>query len=96
MAEKQESSIKKSPYLRIPPQSLDAEMALLGSIMLRPDVMFEIIDFVKHESFYAEKHRIIFRHMFELFGKSTPIDLLSLSSTLRDKKCSTRSAAPHI
>lgn len=77
--------VKRTPYLRIPPQSIDAEMALLGSIMLRPDVMFEIMDFVKDESFYSEKHRIIYRHMFELFGKSTPIDLLSLSSHLRDK-----------
>jgi replicative DNA helicase len=85
MAERQQSTIKHSPYLRIPPQSIEAEMALLGSIMLRPDVMYEIIDFVRHESFYSEKHRIIYRNMFELFGKATPIDLLSLSSTLRDR-----------
>ncbi|MBX4197712.1 replicative DNA helicase [Candidatus Parcubacteria bacterium] len=78
--------VKNTPYLRIPPQSIEAEMALLGSVMLRPDVMFEIIDFVGAPSFYSEKHRIIFRAMLELFGKSTPIDFLSLSSFLRDKE----------
>jgi replicative DNA helicase len=43
------------------------------------------MDFINEDSFYAEKHRIIFRSMFELFSKASPIDLLSLSSTLRDK-----------
>lgn len=71
--------------LRIPPQNIEAESALLGSIMLRPDAVSEIIDFVRAESFYSEKHRIIFRTMMELFGKSTPIDLLSLSSRLQEK-----------
>ncbi len=84
MSEKQFTS-KKTPYLRVPPQSLDAEMALLGSIMLRPEVINEVMDFINQQSFYSEKHRIIFKNMMELFSKSNPIDLLSLSSLLRDK-----------
>ena len=71
--------------IRIPPQSLDAEMALLGSIMLRPDAVNEVIDFVKPEVFYAERHRLIWKTMLELFTKGTPIDLLSLSTRLREK-----------
>ncbi len=76
---------KKTPYLRVPPQSTDAEMALLGSVMLRPDSINEVMDFISHESFYSQKHRMVYKHMLELFGKATPIDLLSLSSILRDK-----------
>jgi len=71
--------------VRIPPQSLDAEMALLGSIMLRPDAMYEIMDVVASRSFYAEKHAIIFETMLELFSKHEPIDLLTLSSRLKEK-----------
>ena len=71
--------------VRIPPQSLDAEMALLGSIMLRPDAMYEIMDVVASRSFYAEKHAIIFETMLELFSKHGPIDLLTLSSRLKEK-----------
>jgi replicative DNA helicase len=71
--------------LRIPPQNLEAEMALLGSIMLRPEVLFDIADIVKADSFYSEKHRIIFDAMMELFGKRSPIDLLSVSNCLREK-----------
>lgn len=79
-----EYTINKSA-IRIPPQSLEAEMALLGSIMLRPDAMYEIVDIANPAVFYAERHRIIFETMQELFSKSTPIDLLSLSSRLKER-----------
>src|SRR3989344_5729480 len=72
-------------HMRIPPQSQDAEMALLGSIMLRPEAIYEILDVITPRSFYFEKHKIIFETMLELFGKSTPIDLLSMSSRLKEK-----------
>ncbi len=71
--------------LRIPPQSLEAEMALLGSIMLRPDSIYEIMDIVTPRSFYFEKNRIVFENMLELFSKHEPIDFLSLSTKLKEK-----------
>ena len=71
--------------LRIPPQSLEAEMALLGSIMLRPDSIYEVMDIVTPRSFYFEKNRIIFENMLELFSKHEPIDFLSLSTKLKEK-----------
>lgn len=71
--------------LRIPPHSLEAEMALLGSVMLRPDAIYEIMDIVVVQSFYFEKHRIVFEAMLELFSKHSPIDLLSLSARLKEK-----------
>lgn len=70
---------------RIPPQSLDAEMAFLGSVMLRPESLYEVLDLVNEKSFYSERHRVIFRTMMELFGKSIPIDFLSLSNKLKEK-----------
>ena len=78
---------QQSPYmkLRVPPQNLDAEMALLGSIMLRPEVLYDITDIITIDSFYSEKHRIIFETMMELFLKRQPIDLLSVSSKLKEK-----------
>ncbi|OHA88388.1 MAG: replicative DNA helicase [Candidatus Zambryskibacteria bacterium RIFCSPHIGHO2_01_FULL_43_25] len=71
--------------LRIPPQSIEAEMALLGSIMLRPDGLYEIIDLASPKSFYSEKNGIIFETMLELFAKHNPIDFLSLSQRLKEK-----------
>lgn len=72
--------------VRIPPHDTDAERALLGSILLRPDVIHEVVDTVTPESFYARKHRAIFAAMFDLFKKGEPIDLVSLSTRLKDTK----------
>src|SRR3990167_5515796 len=72
------------PGLRIPPQNLDAEAALLGSIMQRPDAMYEVVDIISPESFYSEKHRIVISAMVDLFRKSNPIDLLSVSARLKE------------
>ena len=77
-------SIKKST-IRIPPNNIDSERALLGSIMLRPEAIHEIMDIIRADSFYSEKHRIIFQSMSELFTKNEPIDLLTLSARLTEK-----------
>src|ERR1035437_3242552 len=71
--------------VRVPPQNIEAEMALLGSIMLRPDSIYEVIDIITPKSFYANRHAVIFEGMLDLFTKRTPIDLLSLSSRLKEK-----------
>lgn len=71
--------------IKITPHSIDAEMAVLGSIMLRPDVFHDVLDITREESFYADKHRVIWRAMHELFQKHEPIDLLTLSTRLREK-----------
>lgn len=74
----------KSRTLRIPPQNIDTEKALLGSLMLRPESMYDISDVLSRESFYVEKHRIIFDIMIELHTRREPIDLLSLSARLKE------------
>ena len=68
--------------VRIPPQDIEAEKALLGSIMLRPDMMVEALEQVERGSFYIGKHNTIYNAMADLSGKGDPIDLLSLSSRL--------------
>jgi replicative DNA helicase len=77
-------NIKKT-VTRIPPNNIDSERALLGSIMLRPEAIHEIMDIIKADAFYAEKHRIIFQSMGELFQKNEPIDLLTISTRLTEK-----------
>ncbi|MBI2627661.1 replicative DNA helicase [Candidatus Nomurabacteria bacterium] len=72
--------------LRIPPQSIESEQAVLGSIMLRKDAMHEVEDMVSPESFYVEKHKKIFQAMLDLSNKNEPIDMLSLSTKLNEQK----------
>lgn len=77
---------KSKSVLRIPPQNIPSEQAVLGSIMLRKDAMHEVEDLLIPDSFYAEKHKIIFRAMLDLSAKNEPIDMLSLSSKLKEQK----------
>ena len=75
---------KKNDPLRTPPQSLESEKALLGALMIRPEGMHEIIDLLSPDALYAEKHRIIYRAMLTLFGRSEPIDIESVRAYLAD------------
>ncbi|MEK7596781.1 MAG: replicative DNA helicase [Patescibacteria group bacterium] len=72
-------------HIRVPPQSLEAEQALIGSVMLRPEAIHDVSDVVREDDFYADKHRTVWRACLELISKAEPIDLLSLSTKLKDK-----------
>jgi len=74
------------PKLRIPPQNIDAEKAMLGSVIIKSESIFEVLEHVNESSFYSDKHQIIFKSMMDLFQKNEPIDLLTLSVELKNKK----------
>ncbi len=68
--------------VRIPPQNLDAEKAVIGGILLDKDAIIKIIDIVTAEDFYETRHEIIYRAVLELFEKRKPIDIITLSEIL--------------
>ncbi|MFA6341191.1 MAG: replicative DNA helicase [Candidatus Paceibacterota bacterium] len=70
--------------IRIPPQNTESERALLGSIMLRPEALPEIMDILSPDAFYSDKHKTIFKAMTGLYEKREPIDLLTISSKLKE------------
>lgn len=70
--------------LRTPPSNIDAEKALLGAIILKPDVMHDVSVTVYPESFYADKHRAIFEAISLIFSKGDPIDTVSVITKLKD------------
>ncbi|MGM0629086.1 MAG: replicative DNA helicase [Patescibacteria group bacterium] len=80
------SNSNEKTHFKVPPHSLEAEMALLGSLLLRPDSLDEVVDLITPDVFYSEKHKNIFEIMLELSKKGSPIDLISLSSRLKEKK----------
>ena len=73
-----------SRQLRVPPHNIEAEQALLGAIMLKPETMHDVSADIRPESFYADKHREIYSAIFETFIKGDPIDLLSVSTRLKN------------
>lgn len=70
---------------KIPPQSLEAEMSLLGSLLIDKDAILKIADIVTPDDFYKSGHGKIYETIVELFSRSEPIDLLTLSNRLNEK-----------
>ena len=70
----------------LPPQNLDAEQSVLGALMLDKDAIIKVADVLRPEDFYRGIHGDIFRGMMELYDKNEPIDLLSLTNKLEEKK----------
>lgn len=71
---------------KIPPQNLEAEKSLLGSVLLDKDGMIKIADMVDVDDFYKQAHGHIFEVMQELYTKNEPIDILTMSNRLEEKK----------
>lgn len=68
--------------VRIPPQNIEAEQAVLGSVLLKEDLLSAVIETLKPKDFYRDNHRIIYETMLELFDKNEPQDLLTVSNFL--------------
>lgn len=77
------SSVERAD--RIPPHSLEAEQAVLGSLMLDKEAVIKIADIITKKDFYRDVHGMIFQSMLELYEKRIPIDLLSLTNILEEK-----------
>ena len=69
---------------KVPPQNLEAEQSVLGALLIDSDSIVKISDFIGPDDFYADKHRIIFTAMLDLFRQHEPIDLLALSNRLKE------------
>lgn len=71
---------------KLPPQNIDAEQSLLGSLMLDKNAIIRVADVLKAGDFYRQTHNIIFDAMLDLYKKGEPIDLLSLNGRLEDRR----------
>ncbi len=70
---------------RIPPHNNDAEISVLGSVLLDSDALIQLSDSVSAEMFYREGHRKIFTCMRGLQERGEPIDLVTLSDELKTR-----------
>jgi replicative DNA helicase len=69
---------------KIPPQNVDAEMSLLGAVLIDTDAIVRVADGIDIQDFYEEKHRRIFEAIKKLYERHRPIDVLTLSNQLKD------------
>ena len=72
--------------LKIPPQNIEAERSALGALMLDKDAIIKVANLVRLGDFYKDDHNLIYEAMIELYEQREPIDVLSLSNRLEEKK----------
>ncbi len=67
---------------RLPPQALDAEVSILGAMLMDREVINEVVELLKEDDFYRETHRKIYRGIISLWERNEPVDLVTLSDEL--------------
>ena len=72
--------------LKVPPQNLEAEQSVLGGILLENGALNPVLEIMAGSDFYSDAHRKIFGGILELSDRNQPVDLITLSNHLRDKK----------
>ena len=85
MAKKPEYNYKslQTEYGKMPPQAVDLEEAILGSLMLEKDAFITVSDFLKPECFYKEAHQKIYRGIQNLSLNNEPVDILTVSEEMK-------------
>jgi replicative DNA helicase len=71
---------------QLPPQNKEAEVCLLGSLMIDVSAIIRVADFLLIEDFYYPEHQKIYQVMLDLFQRNVPIDIISVANTLKEKE----------
>ncbi|MCA9934711.1 MAG: replicative DNA helicase [Ardenticatenaceae bacterium] len=71
---------------RLPPHSVEAEEAVLGSLLIDPDAIFDVSNFLKPDSFYRVKNKWIYEAILSLNERREPLDLITLTEELRRRE----------
>ena len=71
---------------KLPPQSIEAERSLLGGLMLDKSAIVKVVDFLAPQDFYKDIHQDIYQAMVELFERREPVDILTVSTRLKEKE----------
>ncbi len=71
--------------VKVPPQNLEAEMSVLGSMMMEEEAIARAIELLDKDSFYQEAHKKIFSAMLDLYERSAAVDLVTFTEELRKR-----------
>ncbi len=81
----QSASAAPSTSGRLPPQNVEVEQTLLGTIMLQDKALLMVVELLQPEDFYVAAHKVIFEALVSLFERQEPHDLLSVTNLLQDQ-----------
>ncbi|MBX9940324.1 MAG: replicative DNA helicase [Candidatus Obscuribacterales bacterium] len=79
------STLHDSTLERLPPQSLEAEQAVLGALLVSGDGVSRVVDSLEPEYFYRKAHQVIYACMLDLYDANEPIDIVTVSQFLKDQ-----------
>ena len=71
--------------LKLPPQDLEAEQAVIAGLMIDKNAIIKVADLLHPQDFYSRENQLIYECMIELFTKNHPIDILNVSTKLKEK-----------
>lgn len=74
-----------SSFERVPPQNIDAEMSVLGGMMLSKDAIADVIEILRAADFYRPAHASVYDVVVELFGRGDPADAVTVGAELKRK-----------
>jgi replicative DNA helicase len=69
--------------VKVPPQNVEAERAVIGGLLIDPDAANKVIEFLQSEDFYRENHKVIFDAIVSLYQKNEPADIVTVTNELR-------------
>ena len=75
----------KKKQLKLPPSNVEAEQSVIGALMLDKNAIINVADILRPEDFYTPANAKIYETILELYAKSQPIDILSVSNRLKEK-----------
>lgn len=67
----------------VPPQDVELEKSILGSIIDESNFMVDVADLLKPQHFYSESHKMIYQAIYNLYNEKSPIDLMTVTAELR-------------
>ncbi len=70
---------------QVPPQNIEAEKAVLGSIFLSGDALIDAMEYLEPDDFYKRAHQIIFKAMVTMNDKDQAVDAVTIADTLKDQ-----------
>ena len=76
---------------KVPPNDIEAEQAVIGSMLTDKDAVIAAIELLKPEDFYREDNKIIYESIFNLYNRAEPIDIITVKAeleTIRKIRCS--------
>lgn len=72
--------------VKVPPHSIEAEKSVLGALLLDRDAVVALVEFLRPEHFYDEKHQKVFAAIIKLYQEREPVDVVTVTDSLKKSK----------